>query len=996
MSQIFFFSSNLHESLSYYYCMNHENFYCESVEQLVAGLGDLGTPGDFTVLHWNVQRVSRLSKFERLVDYVKDLPLTPDIIALCETWFTTGETNEGTSAKRGFSLYQIEGYVGEFSSRESRSAGIAIYLKQGTRYEVLEKSNGPVSFLHLKILGKGNTDSLFLTAIYMPSLSDHPILMETLEKLFLGVGTAKHLIIGDFNIDTLKNLATQLTYSNLLESHGYTISNAYQTRPASGSLIDHITTNFDPLVNFTVENDLSDHNYILSFLQMKLPSAKRVRVEHSKTDYERLNNLLTPIFDLECLYADKEPEEIVKFLINTIDANLQTCTKTVGYTAKRETRFKPGVDRIVIRLSNAKRKLLSKLKRRPTDLSLKQKIKQMTTLINDRKDSMRREYFSKRFSMSTDTKRKWKELNSMLGRKKAANVIQRLVSRSGDVLDDNQEIVQELNGYFSTIGKELCDSVPEPSAQPDMNTSSPSGSMVLFEVSRQEVLQELQNLDVNKASGLDKLSNRVLKNCALPVSLVLTHCVNKIFTGSNYPHSLKMASVRPIFKGGDKKALNNYRPISILPSLNKVVERILNRRIMNFLSHTRLLAKSQYGFRSHSKTSTAALEMLDFVYGNLDQRKTRVVSALGLDLTKAFDSVDHVLLLRECEKAGLRGPVLDLLKSYLSERVQVVSNDGCTSGFEKVQTGVPQGSVLGPTLFLIFVNCLESLKLRGRLFLFADDTCLFYAGADDTQNCQAMNEDLIQLGRFFSSKLLTLNKLKTKYIHLRSHSTRLEHGVPVVFDGVTIEQTDCFEFLGLKIDSHLTWQTQCETLSKRIRPIIGIMYKLREFLPKEALMNVYYAFVHSQLSYMVEIWGQAASTHLKPLQILQNRALKLALGLDRLTRTSELFTVHAPNVLPVKGLHLLNVCKFVKQAMNNEIYYTLNFLRNETSLSVRNPRIFCLQQVNTNYGQKRILNYGPALYHSLPIELRSQRRTPTFLKKAKLHFKSPPVLDSLL
>lgn len=977
--------------------MQFDNLYCECVEDYDTFMSVLRDRNRFTVHHLNVQRLSRLDKFERFVEYVKSLKARPEILGISETWFTRDETGENSDSCQPISLYQIQGYHAEFCSRDSRSAGVAIYLKDELEYQVLRKANGAVSFVHLKVENiYPSREEVYVTCVYMPKICDHLQLFSVLEELLASSRGKKHILIGDFNIDLRRCSAIGLNYMDLLGSYDFHVSNDRVTRPVSGTLIDHVICNFDPVLNVTVKNELSDHNGTFSLFECEVQVRKRATITKHFTDFRELNERLITVFAQEELYCSMQPENMINFLVDSVRMNVSACTQVRTYQAKKIDE-KPSVDRLVIKLSQAKKRLLAKRRKRPNDPRLNLKLKELSKKIADRKKMLNEQQIKTKMSGKGNVKDKWKELNRILGRKKAATVIARLENKQKTaVLTEKREIAEELNNYFACVGKELSDAIPRQQTRSLPLVARAGRSMVLFPTDRREIRNLLLGLNVNKSTGLDGISCRVLKNCAEPISKILTCCIQKIFETGVYPESLKRAKVTPIFKGGEKSRLGNYRPISILPCLNKIVEKTLNKRIASFLLKTGFVTGAQYGFRVRCSTSTAALELLNFVYGNLDKRNVGVVSGLGLDLSKAFDTVDHRILLDLCERAGLRGPVLKLLADYLSGRVQVVSLDGVMSDFKTVNTGVPQGSVLGPTLFLIYINGLASAPLKGKLFMFADDTCLFYAGTDDVQNCLDMNADLLVLNEFFSANLLTLNKEKTKYIHLHSFAKKLKLTVPVVLNGVTLQRVENFEFLGLTIDSHLTWRGHCETVCKRVRPAVAAIFRLQRTLPRSALWQIYFAFVHSHLSYMVEVWGLAAACHLKPVQVLQSRALKMVLGVSMLTSSKLLYGELVPNVLPVKGLNYLNACKFVKQVLNHEVHHTVVIPLRDIGRTLRNTRLLHSVQVITNFGHNQICHYGPKLFHKLPTPVQNIPATNKFVLEVKKFLKSPGFIDNII
>ena len=274
---------------------------------------------------------------------------------------------------------------------------------------------------------------------------------------------------------------------------------------------------------------------------------------------------------------------------------------------------------------------------------------------------------------------------------------------------------------------------------------------------------------------------------------------------------------------------------------------------------------------------------MNFIYGSLDKKKIKVVTGCFIDLSKAFDTVDHDLLLEKLYRAGIRGVVQKLFKDYLSNRTQSVYVNGVMSTRRNISIGVPQGSVLGPTLFLIYINDLQYVKLKGRLMLYADDAAIFYGDVSARRNCIDLNHDLTELSNYFKKNLLTLNLSKTKYIHFCRYDHDVSDQIDIVLNDNVIEQVSEILYLGVWMDSKLSFKQHCEQVAKKVASATAALYKLRNVLPFFVLNQIYYSLIHSQLVYAVNVWGIAAKSHLNLVQVIQNRALKFIFGLPLLT-----------------------------------------------------------------------------------------------------------------
>lgn len=256
----------------------------------------------------------------------------------------------------------------------------------------------------------------------------------------------------------------------------------------------------------------------------------------------------------------------------------------------------------------------------------------------------------------------------------------------------------------------------------------------------------------------------------------------------------------------------------------------------------------------------------------------------------------------------------------------MVTIDRVSSPLRYINKGVVQGSCLGPTLFLIFINDMKNLTLNGSLFLYADDAAVIYSGENDSINCYRMNLDLRTLSSCFQRNLLTMNQDKTKYMHFYHHSVQPSCRITVEVDQCLIERVSSARYLGLELDTHLNSGNHIRMIYARVSPALAALYKLRNVLPSEVLRLIYFSLFHSHLVYLCSILGQTYSSYLRPLQVLQNRALKIVFNLPALTSTTDLYARLVRNVLPIRGIHELQTVRLVRQVMNNEVFHHTDWL----------------------------------------------------------------------
>ena len=301
-----------------------------------------------------------------------------------------------------------------------------------------------------------------------------------------------------------------------------------------------------------------------------------------------------------------------------------------------------------------------------------------------------------------------------------------------------------------------------------------------------------------------------------------------------FPVCLKNARVIPIFKSGDAKSVKNYRPISMLPFLSKVFERLMSKRLNSFLTKSNILCSHQFGFRKNSCTSDAILEFLDNTYSSLDRKEN--ILAVFLDFSKAFDTVNHEILLLKMNHLGIRGNMLSWFRSYLHNRRQKVFVAGHLSEAAEITMGVPQGSVLGPILFLLYINDMSRSSSLLKFVHFADDTTVFFANKCMKHVHSVMNEELIKVDEWLKSNRLSLNVSKTSYM-LVSHNANVNDANFISIRGNILNRVNCVKFLGVLLDDKLNFTSHVNNVATKISKSIGVIRRVSHLIQSRELLN---------------------------------------------------------------------------------------------------------------------------------------------------------------
>ncbi|CAB4026264.1 Hypothetical predicted protein [Paramuricea clavata] len=406
-----------------------------------------------------------------------------------------------------------------------------------------------------------------------------------------------------------------------------------------------------------------------------------------------------------------------------------------------------------------------------------------------------------------------------LGEKKKDTMINEL-KLGNDTITSPMRMANCLNDYFTSIGGKIGDSCSEHTQNlnfgrhmsDNLNTSL---EFTLHPVNESQVFRLLNNLSISKSTGGDKIPAKILKKSASVITPSLTNLFNSAIGMGIFPSEWKSARVIPLHKKGSRSVLDNYRPISILPVISKIFEKILYEQLYEYFTTNNLLSEQQFGFRRFHSTSTALLDCTDEWYVNMDRGLYNL--AVFLDLKKAFDTVNHDILLAKLELYGIKNTPLMLLKSYLSDRSQKCQVNGELSTLKYLKYGVPQGSILGPLLFLIYINDLPNCLQHSTARMFADDTNITVSGKSVKEAEVAINVDLNNIREWLLSNRLSLNLVKTEYLLIGSrHNINTLEEQPRVFIGdEPIKGVQVTKTLGVKIDQFLTWDSHIDQISKK-------------------------------------------------------------------------------------------------------------------------------------------------------------------------------------
>ena len=549
------------------------------------------------------------------------------------------------------------------------------------------------------------------------------------------------------------------------------IQEATRVTMTTSTLIDHIITNTPANVcdSGVIHTGISDHSLV--FAIRKISVARKV--EHT-VEIRNMKKFETKKFveDLK-----QQPWENVYFFADTPNAKweiwkilfLEVLDKHAPLQHKKiRARQVPWITSSIKELINTR----DKLKRKAIITNLENDWLNYTRTRNrvniELRNAKKDYYFTKIADDKSNPKQAWKTINSLLGRQNKPTIVNEL-KLGENSLTNPRDIAEGFNDYIGpNIGPNLASQINTQNFNFETYVKNIESEFAAFQpVTVNHVNQLLTGLSSNKATGVDKISCKIIKIASPAISDSLTRIFNQAITLSLFPDEWKTARVIPLYKNGQRNVAGNYRPISVLPAISKIMEKILYDQLYCYLSKFRLLSDGQFGFRKFHSTATALLDCTNDWYNvNLDKKMFNLV--VQIDLKKAFDTVDHQILLRKLEIYGIKGQALCLLNSYLSNRRQKCHINGFLSSERAIRCGVPQGSILGLLFFLLYINDLPQCLSKTKPRLFADDTNLTASGVSITDLEDAVNSDLENLRKWLIANKLSLNVAKTEFMLIGS------------------------------------------------------------------------------------------------------------------------------------------------------------------------------------------------------------------------------------
>jgi hypothetical protein len=593
-------------------------------------------------------------------------------------------------------------------------------------------------------------------------------------------------------------------------------------------------------------------------------------------------------------------------------------------------------------------------------------------------------YETKLTEYANDIKNSWKIIYTLISNKKSKHDIPGIFSDGSVYYTGAKEIAEGFNDYFVKVGPTLAEAIPESNISYEHYMPPPTPQNFVFaNVTQDLILETLAKLKPKNSLGGDNISTKLLKYIISPIAPTLTHLFNLSFKTGYIPDNYKCARVIPIYKDGDRDKFNNYRPISILPAFSKLLEKIATRQMFKYLNKYNIFYDHQYGFRPRHSTNYPILQFLDKIHTALNKPMSEFTLSIFLDLKKAFDTCDHSILLSKLNNYGFRGISNEWFRNYLINRTQFVTLEEESSSMRTIKCGVPQGSVIGPLLFLLYIN---DLPRSNNFFtsLFADDTGFLKSSPSLNTLFNEANEELEKASSWFQSNKLSLNVSKTKYIVFRNNKMPLDENICKLRIGneelVRIGnncQNKYYKFVGIRFDEFLNWEHQTIHVANKIASATFAINQTKNILPQNTRILIYNSLVRSHLDYGNISWGLKYNKNITRITKLQKKAVR-AVGKKGAHSHCDPLFAHL-EILKFNDLVNLNVCNFMYK-FNNSMH-PVSFKYMFEPLSLNNRTICYKLKKNKSTSLDWFPSFTfPKIWNSIPREVKCAKSLNIFKK----------------
>ena len=902
--------------------------------------------------------------------------------------------------------------------RNRNGGGVACYIRQNINYNKKDIFPDSIENIVVDIL-LPKTKPFTVCTLYRPPVQYNFVddINDNFDKL--SPESTDIFILGDMNINILKNGVNFLKRTTCLNGSTpiETILKKYKTFCSSfsllqiinsptrvtsntSSLIDHILTNANDKISNSgvIDVGLSDHQLI--FCTRKLLKTKFNF--HKKIKCRSFKNYNSEIFIQrlrESNFSNYSCFNDINEAYNDFSAKLLSAINKSAPLKERRIKNnnEEWFDGEILDAILTRDKVLKKFKKTklPADeLCYKQSKYFLQNLILNKKKT----FFGDKLKETIGRpKELWKNLRDLGLPKTVSTTSATICLKSNDTLSfDLQKNVEIFKDFYSSLADSLLKKLPNAPLKFDKTFFSAcyqkfeKNNFKFSKTSVEHVQQLLMDINPTKSAGIDNISGRFIKDGASILSLPITQICNLSIKLSSFPTRCKIAKLKPIFKKGSKTDPQNYRPISLLPLISKVIEKVIHDQTQSYLSENDILYKYQSGFRSNHSTNSCLVYLTDLISKGFDSGL--YTGMILIDLQKAFDTIDHEILLEKMIYLGFSDQTIKWFRCYLSNRTFIVNISDKSSNLGKVSCGVPQGSILGPLLFLMYVNDMPH-AISSKLLLYADDSCIIFQHKDIKVIEENLNKDFENLCDWFIDNKLSIHfgQDKTKSILFASKSRKRKgNHININYRDIEIKQHSSVSYLGCVLDDTLSGESMALKILRKINSRLRFLYRKDKFLTPVLRRMLCNALIQPHFDYACLAWYSNLTQAMKSkVQIMQNKCIRFCLQLRPLDHIGQ-HHFQRMNWLNVRDRFNQCLCSAVFNFIHNrspqymsEIFH----IAPQINIGTRCSKLkLILPFRKTNMGQNTLSFLGPQQWNKLPNEIKLSKTINTFKHKLKEYF----------
>lgn len=890
-----------------------------------------------------------------------------DFLCLTEHWLTDTQIE----------YLNIDGYsvISSFCRSNHLHGGSAILVRGEMTHECKEVVDIKVRSLEMNYECSAiefRNKQLLIIAIYRPPLSDISGFLEFLDNLLNNyLNEYENLVIcGDLNINGLN---TECHYTKLLKEilasydlvssiNTPTRINSVNDQILSATQVDYIISNLDDIIIATNdEPGFSDH--LAQYIEWAFSSNNKV------ASTVNVNKRLSPNGNSisEFLYWYNKYSLILPNVDNfehsfrDFYTHFKWCYEVSHpITAVKKHDYKCIPKQVIsneIKNEVCILKYMNWYRKFSNDPNCHSEYKKRKTDLNHKIDNAKVSFFNKTIANANNKPKKiWEIVNDRLKSNKQVKPDNIVFNR--EIISDAKQIANIFADYFTKQAK--IQSSVDTAAHDQINTCTLckpiQNSCFLEPFEDHEILQMINNMKNNVSVSIDEIPMILVKTVGEVIAPYLSEILNISLQVGVFPNVLKIARTVPIYKKGDKNNIENFRGISILSPFSKIMEYAVYNRLIKFLNKYCLLAGCQHGFRKGFSTETATAKLVQCIHDKLDSNM--FVAVICFDISKAFDSINHSFLQNKLNAWGIRGNLNKWLISFCENRKIIVDFNKQFSYPHEVNIGTPQGSTLGPLLFLLYMNDLPEFLQVGELFMYADDCSVVISGRSYEELVEKKETVFSQFLLWCEINHLKVNVEKSTYMEFERKFAGCVNNMPA---NISIKSENKINFLGSSIDAKLSWSEQISFVCKKLNKAYFAILSLKTYLHNETLLSIYHALAQSAISYNIVSWGQA--TDWSRVFIHQKRIIRMIFNIKKNETCKNTFKSY--KILTVVSIFLLKILTYIH---NNFASFTKRGDCHD--YNIRQGRNICLKKFNYSRYKKSPDFYGCSLYNKLPSELK--------------------------